>query len=174
RVLFRSLIDAEQVSATQQINGVLVAECSDQRGVFDERAEVLPTRGHCVVDRREQVGFADTEAAVQIDTGLELWFLLLPAPEESRLFRSSTTTSEPFEQFFGFGLRRKGIVRAVALEGGARELRRRDEAGQHLRTGHDRFARGEVRDGRTVCFGHALPMSNSYASVPKRAERLYG
>ena len=44
-----------------------VAERADEGGVLDERAEVLPARGHRVPERREQVGLADAEAAVEVD-----------------------------------------------------------------------------------------------------------
>ena len=140
----------------EQVDGVLVAERADERGVLDERAEVLPAGGHRVVDRRQQVGLADAEAAVEVDAGLELG-PLLRAAEEAAALGGRRDARERHERLLRALLRRVCGIRPVGLEGRLVELRRRHEARHHLGARDLRLELGEVDDPRAGgCRCHAV------------------
>ena len=142
RVVELELVDAEQVGAAEELDGVLVAERADERGVLDERAEVLPARRHRVVDRREQVRLADAEAAVEVDAGLELGAALL-RDGTARRAAPAPAARERDEQVLRLLLRRERGIRAIRVEGRIVELRRRHQGGDHLgpRSAADRSVR---------------------------------
>ena len=163
RIVEFELVDAEQIRPAEQVDGVLVAEGAHERGVLDERAEVLPAHRHRVIDRRQQVGLADAEAAVEVDARLELGPLLRPAEESAAGLRCGQP-GERHEGGLGLLLRGERRVRTVGLERRVLELRRRDEGGDHLGTGDLRGALGEVNDSRAGRGGchPADPVSPSY------------
>src|SRR5690606_10414138 len=105
------LVDAEQSGSGEQVDRVLIAERTHERGVLDERAEVLPACGHRVVNRREKVRLADAESAVEVDARLHLGLggLLLPAKREQSATRDrlGSLRCEALQEFLRILLRRE-------------------------------------------------------------------
>ena len=113
RVVELELVDAQQRGAGEQLHRGAVAERADQRGVFDERAEVLPSRRH-VPQRGKQVGLADAEATVQVDPGQRL--RRRASAEESASCAASLRAANALIASTASRLRRVVVVRPVRLE----------------------------------------------------------
>ena len=68
RIVQLEFVDAHQLVVAQRIYRLTKGQRADQVGVFDEGAESLRP-GNGVPQRRQQVGLADAEAAVEVDSG---------------------------------------------------------------------------------------------------------
>ncbi len=143
RVVQLELVDRDEGRTLEQLHRVRVPDRADERGVLDERAEVLAA-GREVPERREQVGLADAEAAVEVDARLGLGRLAGEQP-----LPAGPRAGEVADRGHRRALRREVAVGVVRVEGRVRELARRHEVLDDLGTaegGHP------VDDG---CGGHA-------------------
>ncbi len=163
RVVEFELVDAQEVRAAEEFDRVLVAEGADERGVLDERAEVLPSGRHRVVHRGEQVRLADAEAAVEVHAGLQLG-TTLGATEQTATLRGRPASGEGDEKVLRLLLRREGGIRPVGVERRVGELRRRHQSSDHLGARDLRHPLGEMDDpGSGGSGGHGDPVSASYS-----------
>ena len=159
RVVELELVDRDEGRAGQQADGLRVAERADEGRVLDEGAEVLAP-GREVPERREQMGLADAEPAVEVEAGP--LGRLRPAAEEAAGPRSPAGR-EGADRLHRLRLRRVLRVGPVVLEPGLRELPGRRQRGGHpggvdLRHevreapvgGHERHAASQKRARGTV------------------------
>ncbi len=173
RVVEFELVDTEQIRSAQQIDGVLVPESPHQRGVLDERAEVLPTGGKGVIDGCQQVGLPHAESTVEVHPGLQRR-LLRRAPEQAPALGRLALSGEALQCLLRVLLRGIRRVGTVAIERGLVELRRRDETRQHLRAGDRGRTVGQVHDAGAGRLCHPYPVSKSYVPDARHRKAIYG
>ena len=137
RVVQLELVDAHHDVVGQQFDALDEAENPGQLGELAERRERRRRRRRGrdrVVARRQQVGLADAEPAVEVEPDARQHLalaeqLLLARPPRHRL------VAELQAGLHGRGLRRLGRIGPVAVEADVGEGRRRDAAGRSTAPG---------------------------------------
>ncbi len=133
------LVDAHHHVVGQQVDALDEAENAGQLRQLAERGERRRRRGRRgdrVVARRQQVGLADAEPAVEVEPDARQHLalaeqLLLACSPRHRL------VAEPQAGLHRRGLRRLGRIGLIAVEAHVGEGRRRDAVGRSSRSGRD-------------------------------------
>ncbi len=176
RVVEFELVDAHHHVVGQQLDALDETEDAGQLGQFAERRERRRRRRrrrNPVVARRQQVGLADTEAAVEVEPDarqrLALAEQLLPArPPRHRL------VAEPQAGLHRRGLRRLGRIGLVAVEADVGERRRRVQLGDQPLRGDARVPIDETADTTGVHARTLTTCCNRPHARRRRRDAIHG